>query len=137
MHCGPCVGELLAIAGGHRGARGHVWGVCGAGPRPGEGREGAGGARGAARVSVLIGALGRPWRACEGGRRREKEEGDQGLACCGRRGASSGALGRPEVAGGGWQGAATMQERTVARSKACKWPACHFFGKVGMARHVW
>ena len=88
------------------------------GRRKGEKERGR--ARGVSRVRPLIGALGRPWRACEGGRRREKEEGDQGLACCGRRGASSGVLGRPEVAGGGLQGVATVPGRTVACSGACK-----------------
>ena len=81
MHRGSCAGELLAVPGGYLGVRGRVWGVCGGGPRPGEGREGAGEARGAARVSVLIGALGRPWRACEGGRSRESVKG---LRCGGR-----------------------------------------------------
>ena len=65
------------------------------------------------------------------------EEGDRGVSCFGHRGASAGMRGRAEVAGGAWQGAATVRERTVARSRACEWPACHFFGKVGMARHVW
>ena len=32
---------------------------------------------------------------------------------------------------------ATVRERSVARSRTCKWPACHFFGKVGTAKHVW
>ena len=68
-------------------------------------------------------------RACELGERRDKEEGGQGLACRERQGASSGVLGRPEVAGGGWKGAGTVRERTVARSRACKWPACHFLAK--------
>ena len=80
-------------------------------------------------MSVLIGALGRPWCACEQGQEREREEGADQLPCPGRRGVSSGALGRPEVAGGAWQGAATVRERTVARSRACKWPACHFLAK--------
>ena len=65
----------------------------------------------------------------EGASRRDKEEGDRGMVCHRHRGASSGALGRPEVAGGGWKGAATVRERTVARSRACKWPACHFLAK--------
>ena len=59
----------------------------------------------------------------KGGSRREKEKGDQAVACSGRRGASSGALGRPEVAGGAWQGAATVWERTVACSRAPEWLA--------------
>ena len=65
------------------------------------------------------------------GERREKEEGDRGVACRRRRGASSGALGRPEVAGGGWQGAATVPGRTVARSGACKWHAMAFYMPCG------
>ena len=35
-----------------------------------------------------------------GGSRREKEEGARGVACCGRRGVSTGVRGRPEVVGG-------------------------------------
>ena len=70
------------------------------------------------------------------GSRREKEEGDRGVACRRRLGASSSVLGRPEVAGGGWQGAATVRERTVARSRAPKWPAWHFLCLVGAANRV-
>ena len=38
----------------------------------GKGEKERGRAIGAARVRPLIGALGRPWRGCEGGSRREK-----------------------------------------------------------------
>ena len=68
--------------------------------------------------------------ACKGSR-REKEEGDQAMACCGCRGASSGALRRPEVAGGAWQAVSTVRERTVARSRAPKWPAWPFSMQCG------
>ena len=57
--------------------------------------------------------------------------GARGVACCGRRGTSSGVLGRPEVAGGGWQGAATVRERTVARSRAPKWLGMPFSKQCG------
>ena len=57
---------------------------------------------------------------------RGKEEEDRGVACCRRRDASSGVLGRPEVVGGIGQRAATVQGRTVARSRACIWPAWPF-----------
>ena len=62
------------------------------------------------------------------GERREKKEEDRGVACRRHRGTSSGALGRPEVAGGGLKGVATLQVCTVARSgarqlhaRACLW----------------
>ena len=72
----------------------------------------------------------------KGGSRREKEEGARGVACCGRRGTSSGALGRPEVAGSGWQGAATVRERTVACSRAPIWLSRPFSMLVGAPLHV-
>ena len=71
------------------------------------------------------------------GERREKKEGDRGVACRRRRGASSGALGRPEVAGGGWKGSATVRGRTVARSRACLWLPWHCLRGRGMPTHVW
>ena len=44
----------------------------------------------------------------EGDSRRDKEEGDMGVACCGRRGALAGMRGRPEVVGGIGQRAAIV-----------------------------
>ena len=41
VYRGSCAGELLAVAGGHGGARGRVWGVRGVGLGREEGREGA------------------------------------------------------------------------------------------------
>ena len=66
-----------------------------------------------------------------GARGGRSQRGDQGLACRGRRGASSGVLGRPEVAEGGWKGAATVRERTVARSRAPQWLAWPFSMQCG------
>ena len=43
------------------------------------------------------------------------------MPCPRRRGSLVRHAGRPEVAGGGWQGAATVRERTVARSRAPIW----------------
>src|SRR4051812_26537778 len=98
-----CAGELVAIATGHGGLFDCVWGVRGGRPRPGEEEREREKVRGAAHVSSLIGALGRPWSACEQGQEREKEEGADRMPCCGRRGASAGVRGRAEVAGGGWK----------------------------------
>ena len=134
MHRGSCTGELLAVTRGHGGARGRVWGVCGGGPQPGEGREGAGGARGAARVSTLYGALGRRSVRTRGKPERKREEGPDSVACYGRRGALSGALGRPEVAGVVGQRGATVRECTVACSRAPKWPAWPFSMQCGCPR---
>ena len=125
VHRGSCAGELLAVAGGHGGVRGHVWGARGVGLGRGERIEMAGKGQSIACVSSVIGALQAGGTRVKGGSRREKEEGARGVACCGRRGTSSGALGRPEVAGGAWQGAATVRERTVARSRACLWLPWH------------
>ena len=63
-------------------------------------------------------------------------QGADHVACRERGGALAGARGRPEVAGGGWKGAATVRERTVARSRAPIWPAWHFLCLVGAANRV-
>ena len=55
----------------------------------------------------------------KGGSKREKEEGARGLACCGRRGTSTGARGRLEVVGD----AASTVACSASRCRACKWPA--------------
>ena len=133
----PCAGELLLVATRLRRSWRRVWGVPGHGLRRWELRERAGrGQRRRACEAAHWSSRAAGARASKGSR-REKEEGDKGVACCGCRGESAGVRGRAEVAGGGWQGAATVRERTVARSRACKWPACHFFGKVGTTKHVW
>ena len=64
----PCAGEVVAVAVGHEGTRGHVWGARGVGLGRGERREGKQGGQGIARVSALTGALGRPARMRAGAR---------------------------------------------------------------------
>ena len=53
---------------------------------------------------AMTGALGRRSVRTRGEPEREREEGADSVACCGRRGASAGVRGRAEVAGGAWQG---------------------------------
>src|SRR4051812_22421938 len=120
-----CAGELVAVATGHGRALHRVQSVRGGRLHPEEEREETRRGERRARVSSLIGALGAAMARANWGERREKKEGASSVPCCGRRGTSSGALGRPEVAGCGWKGAATVRGRTVARSRACVWPSWH------------
>ena len=105
--------------GGERGERGKVPRTCKRRPAPARARSEACRPGEEGVLSAHIG--GRSGAA--GTRRRERREGVGTLACCGRRGASAGVLGRPEVVGGVGQMAATVLLCTIARSGAPVWPA--------------
>ena len=71
------------------------------------------------------------------GRRREKEEGDDSVACCGRRGDLGGhegeALGgRRRLEGGSYSAGAHC-----SALQSVQMAGIPFFGKVGMDKHVW
>ena len=71
--------------------------------------------------------------------RGRRERGRRGPIVChvpDAEAASGDTLGRPEVAGGGWQGAATVRECTVALSRAPIWLSRPFSMLVGVPLHV-
>ena len=92
--------------------------------------------------------MGQRHRACEGahwspraagvrargGSRRKREEGASSVACCGRRGTSTGARGRLEVVGGqcvnGREHADVLQSASLAGM-------CGFFPRPRVATCVW
>ena len=118
-----CAGELVAIATGHGGLFERVGVLVGLVQSERVKEESRRRARGTARVSVLTGAFGRPAHVragARGGRRRGETEAWRDANIEAHRRAC---WGGPRVAGGGWKGAAIVRERTVARSRACKWLA--------------
>ena len=96
---GSCAGELVLVATGHGSSSRCVWGVPGFGPELGGEEREQGGLELRACELGHWGSRAAGARA-KGGNRREKEEGARGMACCGRRGVSTGVRGRPEVVGG-------------------------------------
>ena len=106
-----CAGELVAVATGHGGLFECAWGARGGRLRPG-GEERERGTRQSESPSrAMTGALGRRSVRTQGEPERERDEGDDSVACCRRRGDLGGhegeALGgRRRLEGGGYSAGA-------------------------------
>ena len=138
MHSGPYAGETIAVVASHGGSRGRVRGVCGRGLRPGgEERERETWQSGSPPWPAT-GALGRCSVRMRGEPEREREEGDNSVACCGRRGDLGGhegeALGGREcLVVGGYSARAHCSALKSVQTAGM----AIFLGQVGVAKYVW